>query len=75
MQTRSQTRMNNNIIIDNNIFKEIDFDEASREWRANKKQLPNGCYRYICGKMSITGNKCLRKPFLNNETCAMHTKK
>jgi len=28
----------------------IDFDEASREWQANKKKLTNGCYAYICGE-------------------------
>ena len=25
----------------------IDFDEASREWNANKKKVGNGCYQYI----------------------------
>ena len=25
----------------------IDFDEASRAWRQNKKCLPNGCFEYI----------------------------
>lgn len=25
----------------------IDFDEASRAWRENKKVLKNGCFEYI----------------------------
>lgn len=25
---------------------DIDFDEASREWRKNKRSIGNGCYRY-----------------------------
>jgi hypothetical protein len=25
----------------------IDFDEASAAWKANKKSLGNGCYKYI----------------------------
>jgi len=41
MLTRSRTQ-----IMEPN----IDFDEASREWRANKKKLTNGCYAYICGE-------------------------
>ena len=26
----------------------IDFDEASKEWRHNKKSIGNGSYKYIC---------------------------
>ena len=26
----------------------IDFDEASRAWRQNKRPLSNGCFEYIC---------------------------
>jgi hypothetical protein len=33
----------------------IDFDEASREWQANKKKLANGCYAYICGEKHTWG--------------------
>ena len=33
----------------------IDFDEASREWQANKKKLANGCYVYICGEKHRLG--------------------
>ena len=44
------------------LYPEIDFDEATREWRANKKTKPNGCYEYICGHITKTGNKCQKKP-------------
>ena len=26
----------------------INFDEASECWKANKKSIGNGCYQYIC---------------------------
>lgn len=26
----------------------IDFDDATKEWRSNKKSISNGCYKYIC---------------------------
>lgn len=37
MRTRSQT----------NASPIIDFDEASRAWRANKISLKNGCFAYV----------------------------
>jgi hypothetical protein len=54
---------------------EIDFDGASQAWRANKKMLPDGCYKYVCGVISITGNKCCRKPMKDNERCGIHKNK
>jgi hypothetical protein len=39
MRTRSQTSAANDVI--------IDFDEASRAWRANKISLKNGCFAYV----------------------------
>jgi hypothetical protein len=58
MKTRSQTRkevnteVNTVSIIESNerVLYEvnIDFDEASRAWRSNKKSMGNGQYKYVC---------------------------
>jgi len=54
MKTRSQTRKEEIEVVElveentKSIYSvDIDFDEASRAWNANKKRLPNGEYRYI----------------------------
>ena len=26
----------------------IDFDDATKKWRSNKKSIGNGSYKYIC---------------------------
>lgn len=67
MQTRSQTKQKYSV--------EIDFDGAIQAWRANKKLLPNCCYQYICGVITISGKRCCRKPVGYTERCAMHVKK
>jgi len=47
----------------------IDFDEASAAWKANKKSTGGGCYRYICKH----GNKnCKRNPIPGCEFCSKH---
>jgi hypothetical protein len=58
MKTRSQTKkeqreqqecsqnINVTLSICEDEYPVIDFDEASREWRSNKIQLKNGCFRY-----------------------------
>lgn len=42
----------------------IDFNEASREWRKNKKTLPNGRFEYICNYIHTNGKQC-RKTILS----------
>lgn len=77
MKTRSQTKRESEKY-NNNVGKytvEIDFDGASEAWRANKKELPNGCYFYICGKITLNGKKCCRKPLKDCDQCAIHNKK
>ena len=50
MITRSQTeRMNKEVI--------IDFDEASKAWRENKKSIGNGSFEYISENSSRKRNK------------------
>lgn len=39
---------------------DIDFDEASYEWRRNKKQLTNGTFVYVCGMSTKNGKPCKR---------------
>ena len=39
----------------------IDFDEASREWKSNKKSTKNGCYKYVCIQITKSGNQCKRE--------------
>jgi len=58
MKTRSQTRKEvntevntvSNIESNERVLYEvnIDFDEASRAWRSNKKSMGNGQYKYVC---------------------------
>jgi len=38
----------------------IDFDEASAEWRRNKKSLSNGTFAYVCGICTKSGKPCQR---------------
>jgi len=62
VQTRSQTKH-----VDT--YPEINFDEASEAWMSNKIKLENGCYKYICGKITKTGKKCMR-----SGKCKLHDK-
>jgi hypothetical protein len=54
---------------------DIDFDEASEAWNANKKKLSNGCYQYVCGKPISDGGFCKKKNHKNSTHCYMHSKK
>ena len=57
MITRSQTKQSNQI--QNIMYSvDIDFDEASRAWNANKRRIGNGEYVYICGKQMRNGRRC-----------------
>lgn len=52
---------------------EIDFDEASREWRKNKIELGNGEFRYCCSQLTKKGEKCKNK-ILKDNLCRIHLK-
>ena len=52
MDTRSQTTYEKNALYEVN----IDFDEASEAWRANKKYIGNGTYKYITPKKNTLLN-------------------
>ncbi len=46
----------NKQLFDNN----IDFDEASKCWRNNKKKTKNGCFVYICNYINSKNKRCRR---------------
>jgi hypothetical protein len=52
---------------------EIDFDEASREWRRNKIELDYGQFRYCCSQLTKKGEKC-RNKIVQNDLCHLHFK-
>lgn len=65
MKTRSQT-------IKPTFEVNIDFDEASRYWNANKKRTGDGSYKYVCGKPLKNGNFCKRNIKSEEDTCSIH---
>ena len=67
MNTRSQTKP---ALYEVN----IDFDEASEAWRANKKPMLNGMFKYICGCPTKSGAKCMRPWKTGHQFCATHVK-
>uniref|UniRef100_A0A6C0EPV9 Uncharacterized protein n=1 Tax=viral metagenome TaxID=1070528 RepID=A0A6C0EPV9_9ZZZZ len=70
MKTRSQTNYENT-----SIYKvDIDFDEASELWKANKKSIGNGSYKYVCSVLTKKGNKCNRQCLPGLEFCRYHKK-
>jgi hypothetical protein len=53
----------------------INFDEASRVWRLNKKHLGNGIYAYKCIHFSHTKNKfCPKICKPGSDYCRFHGK-
>jgi len=78
MNTRSQTKqMKQNLINQNTALYtvEINFDEAIDAWRANKKSIGNGHYKYICIQKTKTGNQCKRESLKFCDHCKMHQPK
>lgn len=76
METRQQKRENE--VYEKNVLYEvnIDFDGASEAWKANKKSTGNGCYKYVCGDISLkTGKKCMRELKDTCDSCYYHRKK
>ena len=76
MQTRSATRY----LEEEKEFKElkqiyevnIDFDEASAAWKANKKSTGGGCYKYVCEHRNKNNKKCRRNPIPGESFCSKH---
>jgi len=66
MNTRSQTVNYSPYLVD------IDFDDASACWRANKKACKNGMYKYVCNKPKANGDKCGRVCYVDSDFCWQH---
>jgi hypothetical protein len=81
MNTRSQTKKmifeKEKLINQNTALYtvEINFDEAINAWRANKKSIGNGHYKYICLQKTKTGNQCKRESLKFCDNCKMHSLK
>lgn len=68
MNTRSKTNNLNNL---NNI--NIDFDEASKVWRQNKKHIGQGHFKYICIKeIEKDGTNCGKACYKDSLYCWTH---
>jgi hypothetical protein len=50
----------------------IDFDEASTAWKANKKSTGGGCYKYVCNHRNKNNKKCKRNPIPGCNFCSKH---
>ena len=74
MKTRSQTIIETN---NKNIIYEvvIDFDNASKAWRSNKKSIGNCQYKYICQYEKQVGNLCKKVCYKTSEYCWSHRNK
>lgn len=66
MFTRSKAKVHLNF---------IDFNEASEAWRANKKYVGNGTYKYVCSEITQSGNHCKNNCLLQSDYCKIHSKK
>lgn len=76
MRTRSITRLLEELKeqynVQHNLLEyevNIDFDEASTAWKANKKSTGGGCYNYICQHRN---KNCRRNPIPGCEFCSKH---
>jgi hypothetical protein len=52
----------------------IDFDEASAAWKANKKPTQNGCYKYVCQQTTKAGKLCSFEALAGCDYCKKHNK-
>ena len=72
MNTRSQTKKKH---LNMTLYEvNINFDEAIDAWRANKKCIGNGQYKYICLQKTKSGNQCKRESLNDYEYCFQHNK-
>ena len=55
MKTRSPTKYESSTLYAVN----IDFDAASEDWKANKKSIGNGSYKYVCSKRGKNNKFCI----------------
>ena len=78
MQTRSQTKNQTRsewVPTTVAVYEvDIDFDEASKMWKFNKKRMGNGTYKYICCELNKSGLKCGRNIADDAKYCKTHNK-
>ena len=78
MQTRSQTKNQTRsewVPTTVAVYEvDIDFDEASKMWKFNKKRMGNGTYKYICCELNKSGLKCGRNIADDTACCKTHNK-
>lgn len=76
MLTRSQSKLREQECMKREMIVNIDFDEASREWRKNKNILKNGMYSYKKGKHNCchieNDKKCRKKQLIDSPYCQNH---
>lgn len=53
----------------------FNFVESSKEWLANKMNIGQGHYKYICGTITKSGNKCKNAPITDDDKCHLHRKR
>ena len=70
MKTRSQTKCEKVTLYEVN----IDFDGASAAWKANKRSIGNGSYKYVCAKIGKHNNCCIAKCLPGEDYCRAHLK-
>jgi len=70
MKTRSQTKYETLTQYEVN----IDFDGASKAWKANKMSIGNGSYTYVCAKLDKNNNYCIAKCLPGENYCRRHLK-
>lgn len=79
MQTRSKTRQIESQLSPTMQYEvSIDFDDASRAWRANKRQTSNGTFVYVCEYVlpyGKKGYKCNKRCMVGTNVCYVHRNK
>jgi len=70
MLTRSQTKYQYDVTYEVN----INFEEASQLWKANKTSTGNGTYKYVCQNIYKTGKKCAKNCLMGEDFCSTHIK-
>jgi hypothetical protein len=73
MKTRSQNNLTTLTPI-STFNVEIDFDDASKAWKSNKKSIGNGSYKYICTQKLKNGNSCSLQCLSGEIYCKTHLK-
>lgn len=51
---------------------DIDFDEASRLWRSNKRLTGEGHFSYLCRATTKSGKSCNKCAVGGTDYCGMH---